>query len=574
METLNTKKKTKRAKCTLSAKIYEYGCSAPLTNEEVVNENLYQAHSYRNEWVAIERERRDSGNASVLELSAELASVQQYIESLGAHLDKIRANINIGRAKSRTWASVDMSVKADADRIKLAIKNAQSRQKEIKQRLKSDSSVKAVWAEANEVAGIKIKAARAEHFWGYYLTVEEGFKEIRKGTPPKFRRYTGEGKTGAQIQGGMSVDELLGCKNTQVQLWLTQLPNGRSKRQGKRARGLLSLRVGSDGRKPIWATVRLTLHRPLPAGCRIKQVNLLRRKVGTQSRWCVQFSVVRAETLSRPVAGTGICGIDMGFRKSGGDLRVAAWVGGDGQSGMLVLPADIIQRVHYVEGLQGIRDKAFDLCIPKVLYLRRNLPTPFWYDEATEHAHLWKDKAKLARLAVKWRDNRFSGDEFFYEIVEGWRKQDKHLLDWSSFERRAVRKYREQIYRKLAEDLSRRYAIVGIEDIDHRTFDTADKPEDSVSLPSPVRANRRIAALSILTKCIKERGVRVVEVPAAATTITCSNCGTVNTFKVRSGLIQTCSGCLTTWDRDENASMNILTLVKDQINRERSGLAN
>ena len=99
---------------------------------------------------------------------------------------------------------------------------------------------------------------------------------------------------------------------------------------------------------------------------------------------------------------------------------------------------------------------------------------------------------------------------------------------------------------------------IGIESLDLRRF--AETRDSDNKLGNAVRARRFRASVSELLEAIRNaaqrQGLRVVEVSAAYTSKTCSDCDAVNRG-LEADKTWTCTECGTIHDRDENATVNI-----------------
>lgn len=608
----------------MSTRIYNYGALEPTENLSVVDNNIFSYHRLKNQFAKIELWRRNLGNAAIetpadhpVRLAAEkLKATDDAMDALSEKTKKKRNHNLVSksaqgeayRGELAAFESVisgfekeehnygtrlsEISREIDAIKSEMqAIKDEHSRRNQAaraktkqpelaelksaaKIRLKSLRAThkalkdapgnKELWATLGCIAEEKRKAAYAGHFQGYYLPALEHTKRLGKGKPPRMKRYTGEGSTAAHIQGGMSCDELYACRNGQVRL---EPVSTRYKKTKTVQFAILWLRVGSEGRAPVWTKVPVIMHRPLPPEARIKDVFLHRRKIGTKSKWSVQF--VLNNVREKVAGGKGIVGLDVGWREVEGGLRVAYYTGNDGDASQFLLPDRVRPDLDKCSELQSLRDERFNAIVAEIKAVRDTLPE--WLQEATQYIHSWKNPARLAKLAIRWRDSRYAGDEFLYARVEGWRAQDKHLLEWQSNQRLQAIDHRLDEYRKLAKRLSRKYKHIVIEDIDLKELATAT-PQDEYNVKKE-RLNRLRASVRSLHGALKDSGMEVIvvdrEFPSSKR---CHSCGQLN--EIDSGPVHTCGGCGQTWDRDFNAAMNLMDFGIDKVRREGSGLAN
>ena len=159
---------------------------------------------------------------------------------------------------------------------------------------------------------------------------------------------------GIQLQGGLSWEEALACKDTQLRIEMIPLedrpthskagrflpradPNSRRSREQKTA--VVWFRVGSDDRKkPVWVKLLTAIHREPPPGTRIKLASLYKTLVGR--RICFELML----TLSRPEwerdrGFSGVVDLEIPAKPTLKDdgLHVAHAVGSDGQELSLVI---------------------------------------------------------------------------------------------------------------------------------------------------------------------------------------------------------------------------------------------
>ena len=397
------------------------------------------------------------------------------------------------------------------------------------------------WCNADEVVDAYRKARR-----------------IKKGAPPPslhFHRWAGStGKLQVRYQHGLAVDAL-SAGDTR----LTVTPTGA---RGKRQYGVVRIRASRE----TWLEAPIILHRPLPAGL-IRSAAVLRTPVGTHASWRLVIVVELPDGAGPAPTGTGAVGIDLGWRRVPSGLRAAAWSDDRGESGEVVLPQDWIEQHQKTEDIRSIRDQHFNITRAS---LARWLSTavavvPEWLGDATSTLPQWRAPGRLAALTLRWRENRFPGDDVAYAAAETWRKRDKHLLEYEANLRDQLLRRRRELYRVFAAGVAARYARVRLEVFDIR--DVAELPETGTgdALPLPVRHNRVLAAphilrLAVLNACGRT-GVTVESVSAVNTTHICHVCGSLERFDAAEHLSHRCGACGVAWDQDYNAARNLLVGV-------------
>lgn len=535
------------------SRVYEYGCLDPIEGLEKIEEQLRLAHRYRNRLVEIERQRRTAYRELIASSGhANLEAAQAAVDEAQAEVDRIlKAIAEQHRAEGTKRTSKELAEQLRDARAVLRERKAALR--EARRAVAQDPDMQMRIKQINDEANRALREARAscDVYWGTYLQMEAAAERARREKmDPKFKRWDGSGKLAVQLQGGLPVDALYGSDQ---RLRITEpLPV-----PGRKGRPLprLYFRVGSNGREPVWAVLPVIIHRPLPAEARVKWAYLLRRRIGTHYRYRVQFVLEFPSEIQREVGPDSVA-LDVGWRRVESGLRVAYWVGSDGQSGEVVLPTRWLTGMDKVDELRSRRDTDLELAKQALLEWLDGAEVPDWLRDETETLHAWRSQARLAALVLRWRENRFAGDEEIYERLEAWRKEDKHHYEHEANLRDRLLGWRREIYRVLAARLRERYGTVYLKDFDLRLA-ARPMPGHEVELPA-VRRARHLAGISQLRQALHDSGMTVVTVRAEHSTRACSWCGTVDEFDTARELRHTCSGCGREWDQDENAARNIL----------------
>jgi len=523
-----------------------YGTLAPTTGAEQMRKQLSLAHRYQHALCEIERNRR---------------AVRQ---------DVLDSEPTVTESRAAALALPERDRKAAWQAHRVAIKAAIAKHAE-------------ALAEIEERAKDLTRAARATCgcYWGTYLVVEDAMQRARRsGEEPRFRRWDGSGIVAVQIQGGLSVAELLAGEDTRARL----LPHaGPERAHGNRDRLRdIWIRVGSDGRAPIWAVVPIVYHRELPPDATIRWVRLAQHRVATHHQLSAQF-VIETEAAALPAPGLGTIAIDVGWRRVEGGMRVAAWVDDAGGEGTLVMPERLLIRWEKVADLRSIRDLNFNAALACLVKARRAGGLPPGIHEATQHAHQCEAPARLAALTLRWRRSvegaSLVGEHLLRITLEPWRRQDKHLLEWESHQRESVLRARRDLYRRFARQIAG-YRRVVVEHLDLRAFAELPEPtggQGSAEDPrtTAARGRRFTAALSELLGCaadaVQRAGGEWIEAKADWTTQTCHACGEREEFDAAGAIDHTCSACGAAWDQDLNAARNLLRAAQSSaVSGERS----
>lgn len=360
---------------------------------------------------------------------------------------------------------------------------------------------------------------------GTYWLVEDSVAAASKASgvdPIRAERFDETGRIGAAIQ---SVDRFPAASFRHKRVVLE--PADRSDPRYRPGNHVLSIAVGELSAQR-WIRWPVRVHRPLPDGAVVKQVAVQRTRVGHRFRWEVLVTVSFEQRRETDGEARGVVGMDVGWRREGALLRVATH---DGEDGCGVLCTDALEAFDYADAVRSVRDRAFD----EAKTHARSVGLP-----GAEHAHLWRDKARLHRLAL--------GHE---ELgTRWWRERDRHLEDIECGRRaRAVRR-RLDAYRAYADGLARRYRIVALEDMPMIGWVEGDQR---------YRDRQRAAAIGLLQQVIAERfgPERVDWVPTKNTTRTCPDCGEVRSEGVGPVVEWACEACGVVHHQDEGAARNI-----------------
>jgi hypothetical protein len=263
---------------------YAYGSKPPTENAALVHEQLWAGHRHQNDLIEIARNR------------------MAVVDAIWEPYKRARAVlVEAAKANGADWRAIPKSVLSPAD--------------------------EAATAYAKDVAlayGRALYAERRVH-WGTWLQIADAVQHaVSSGEQPRFQRWTGDGVIAVQLQHGMSPADLCACDD------------GRARLEGTGKHRTLWIRVGSEGRTPVWARFPLVYHREIPAEAKITWVRCVARRVATHTKWSAQFVLdgVDGEALPAPVGGT--VAIDVGWRKMDYGIRVATWIDDQGRSGDLL----------------------------------------------------------------------------------------------------------------------------------------------------------------------------------------------------------------------------------------------
>jgi hypothetical protein len=579
-------------------RVYRFGLLQPTENADVVREQMWLAHKYRNTLTEIERGRRAATrllHSSVGDIPALEADVEKAEEEHRGALDVILRH----RAKTRSRSETPemKGLEKEARRKRSIARKALS---DARRLLREDASVRAeegiIHSKKNELVRSARDYSGLGHngphrgAWGTYLLVESAadqaaHKPLYRGADASDPHFVRAGdvrrfRVGVQLQGGLPIADALAGADSQLRLasvedraWLDR--SGGAKRpphHGKRThmRTTLRMRVGSESRtKPIWATWPMIMHRPIPDGAIIKMVTVAVERIGPRECWYACFTVDLPAR--RATCGTGRIAMPVGWRtRPAGALRVAVLVDDrGGQPSEVTLDSEWISSLDKADELRRTRDTNFNAARDALnVWLTDRTDLPDWLLEARPHLWQWRSAGRLAALAKRWRNNRFVGDEDSYVALETWRYKDRHLWEWESSQRSKTLLRRREQYRKLAAHLAKEYGEVLLADTDKRVL--AKRGGVDVTENDTARLNRVRAAVSELEGAVRNAFLAAggiitkVDVSSgggesgAGATHECHLCGFPNEFDAALSVEQHCDGCDAMWDQDANMAKNML----------------
>jgi len=426
---------------------------------------------------------------------------------------------------------------------------------------------------ANEEAKLQRRASRAicGVYWGTYLQIEAAVDQAAKETSlffkgkprdPRFRRWGGSVMVATQLQGGLLALSALACDDSRLQIEMAELgPGPHSRRQLKLRKGTLRLRVGSDGRSPIWAEWPLQMHRPLPENGVIKWAKVIRRMVSDRDKWELQLTVEISP--EQPCHGEGTVAVDLGWRrKEDGTIRVGYVVDDCGLEEEIILDPGVVSGLRKSEDLRSIQDKAQAEMAARVIgWLKAQAELPPWLILATGFVDKWKSARRWRRLASIWAEHPDVGSEAL-SVLSAWAADSLHLWRWEAHQRRKSCLRRKDQYRCLAKRLAAEYRHLVLESKFLAKLQRHVEAEDEDVEIKAVRLQQRDAAGYELKQCLiyafRRANGTAVEVDPAMTTQRCNACGFEGRWDAAVEIDHTCEACGATWDQDANACRNLL----------------
>jgi Putative transposase DNA-binding domain len=615
-------------------KVYKFGLLRPTENGDLVIKQMRLAHTYGNSLVEIERGRR-AHIRGIYSSCGDEQSLERAVADIEATVVDVAKAIKARRAETRSRSEKqsdrdalrDARQKLSAARAELsAYRRSLRDDPEIVARIalvdgakdrsvesgKRDSSKRNDGLAAQLHRSARTEAVEHGLYWGTYLLVEKAHQAARsapfyadgKPNDPRFSRWENEGLVGVQIQHQAGKADMLPCdlfgNDTRVRVDPVDARAWTSPVRGERrrlSRTVLHLRVGSEGRAPIWASWPMIMHRPLPEGAVIKWVVVGVRRVGPREEWTCDITVdvpdvdVEPNDRGAPISGPrgSAVAVHLGWLETGSGLRVATWMDTSGETGELVIGkggldetdidggrGGVLSGIRKADDIRSIRDKNFNAARDSLvawlrehdmvewmrsLTIRRGLAVP---SKAQALAYLsgWRSPARLASLARRWRDARFDGDEDVFASLESWRYHDYHLWEWECNQRIGALRRRREVYRRFAATIAGRYSTVLVDGV--KLDGLARRPTTEASgEATAARTNRQSASVSelrnVLENAVSSQHGKATRIESAGLSISCPECGTKDDAHADVASHSfACTSCTFVRDVDKTALMNML----------------
>lgn len=567
----------KRTKDDVGCRIYTYGARIDKDDIGTCFDILREANRFYNAFIEIERYRFEANEALHASLSKRYIPFKEAAEQADEVYELAKKEArkkNSAKRKRAPSAEDEAELKKLKAEKKAAFAKLSKLGREIRKKPKYEKGYEKIKDKVSDLrSNVRTESSAA---WGTRGEAETAAQAATSAVyqlakkrhvpakPPRFKAFDGSGKIAVQLQKKRAVSDVTDDAHPQLILPTEDGHGNVPWREGK-------IRIGSVTRlDPIWLNFQVKLHRPIPEDSEIRRAWLKATRVGVHTRWELQLVIARKKEvwekdIQHRQAKKGVIAIDLGWRmRPDGDLRVAAFSGDDGYEGEITLPSDYIQRWLKTFELASIRKKRFNDAIAYLVEWRKKhlKKLPKWFLEDTCTAHQWRSQNRLARLVIKWRNNRFSGDRYIFQKMEGdeesWRVKDKHLLTWEAHQRRRCINWRKALYHDFAVDLAEDYGHVVIENIEwSKLYEQPDIFSRVTGTEEKIlKKYRNMASVASLRNILigAFRTSDIVE--AADTTRRCHACGNICEWD-HVILHHTCEYCGEKWDHDYNAARNI-----------------
>ena len=510
---------------TKPAKVYEYGARLSREAQEVAFDILRKAHAYRNKLVELDLLRRSLWYKTLGEYDDRLPGLFKERDELYEEKARTEKAIRKIRAirRSKLMEEGDLRplkhIRAEIKALSAIINPLVDAVKAIPgfEERKIQLGVEAAKRKAVERAAFLANGL----YGGSASLVEDACKTFGADEPPRFARYEpGYGRIGTQVRSTAKA-------SSYIQI---DPPNGK--------RCPARIRILSDKRDPVWLEFEVNMHRPLPEDGIITYVWLKPKVVGNRTNWYLQL------TVSKPVweqkwLGEHVLAVMPGWTSVAGGVQAARCVGTDGSYFTIDIPNDRINKMIAGEDLQHFMDSKFNEVRDSLLEFLKDKNNesiiPEWLWLCSEHLGKWRSHHRLRELTIKWRDNRFEGDETIYNECETWRKWSRQRYHQKASEEENRANWRKNFYRELACELAEDYGTLVFPDINwaklmkkEEDLEYEESKSKKVYMTKEGNRNRKAAAPGTLVTILSQR-IPAVKVDAK-------------------GVDEYCGACLEPWD--------------------------
>ena len=590
-------------------RVYSYGCRPPCTEAAAVDMQLRLSHNFQAEitafaakkWNAIEhlfRKARPVEHAAYVaaESAASQAAERVYLMRSTKAVKAPKGDEDAARDLKEAIKDLEAAREVEKEAFeawRLARKAATPK---LRPRLGMCSRglyarQKKAYAEAG-VAGLA---------WGTRLKIQEFVERAAESSAkhwhaPEVHEWEEDGILAVQLQNGLAFKDAIACKDTRFQLKIIKaaewhqlqehsglghdgkpLPAAKEGREKRFA--VARIRIGSDGRSPIWADFPIKIHRFPADEALIKWAMVVKRRIGLRYEWDMQIIVeedgpeIRTEDLTLAV--------NLGWRQMEDDtVRIGYVIGSDGYHEDVRVPTRVVEHITKAKSIASQATKNFEAAKESILRWTTDADVvPAWLSAMVENVQLWRNPGRFDNLLRVWEGNRFAGDEQMFDALMAWKKQHRHLRFWAADEETKARRMRKDIYRNTAAKWTEKYSHIVVTSIDLRDFSEIPNPEDGKKTAgSEQRRIKSLAAPSILRGAIKNaaiwKGSKFDEIlesrdvggkkkrkkgkPSAAPTQTCNKCGVRGSFDTRPNVMLKCLSCGEEFDQDANHCLNLL----------------
>ncbi|PWB44639.1 MAG: hypothetical protein C3F19_00810 [Rhodocyclales bacterium] len=439
--------------------IYEYGCRLDAECLPDVSRQFDLAHRLYNDCVAAIRAARDEAEAVLRAAHPDYACACAHVDALDAEFKAAKAdNDEEGMKRVRAmereaWAAC-RPLRAQAKR------EAGDKLRQVYGRIGKNSG-----QELHRLA----EAAKCEGL--YWNTADETLAAVLQawdkvkgsGGQVQFRRRSERTQDHISVRftaaGGVSAGDVLAGYHSLVSLGE---PGFRADRPDAKAYPGFRFSLGNKLHARGW----WQNHRSFPEGARVTTVRLVRKRIGPDVRWALQFQLAVEEEHVPKINGipkkrAPLAALHFGWSMSDDGLRriAATCDSGDAAAAQFIdLPYDIQEDFARAKAVQSRRDTLRDEFVNLALK-GDNIAMQGWMEDCIERLHMLRRlpvqhiaPSRLCHLNGMLRD---SGTP--WADLDTYAREDRLLWQEQRHIERRTRNRRLYFYRHLALDLVRRY---------------------------------------------------------------------------------------------------------------------
>lgn len=279
-----------------------------------------------------------------------------------------------------------------------------------------------------------------------------------------------------------------------------------------------------------------TVHRP------VRDRDQGKFRMAARERWELHVVHHDVEARTTPTPDAGVVGVDIGWRRVDGGIRIGSAVGACGYS-QLVIPDRVLNDGDRADGIRAVRDRYTDQARALIMSLRDAHP---WLVAHTEAIHAWRRIGRFVPvvnlICARVNTHPTDGLGWVALALAAWLGKDQHLREYEAGLRRSQRLSVQGRQREWVAAILRRATVVGIEDDVlnvARMRQRGVTPEDTRQAAVAHTAASPGALRTLIAQMAVSRGIRVVEVrpkptcsscsaaitPGASPTVVCDTCG-------------------------------------------------
>jgi hypothetical protein len=568
--------------------VRKYGILQPMNWGKDCSDHLFLQNKLWNRLVEIYRENRNAyasligSDNDVAVINSEIDAVKLSLIEMGNQRKELRKS---GRAKTGVHTE-RLDQKNSEAKLHLKSLLLQSKEKKIAAKEQINAASTALKdLSAHHYDLIKDARNASGLWWGNYNAVCKSYdiarsRALKTGAELNFHRFDGSGRFTCQIQGGMSVKDLLSGSQAIAQIRLVDgttfmeaagcnppsvLLQEVGSRRDSRQYGILSITVytckvesGSPTRRML--DFPIILHRPLPEDGVLKELHVNRRRVGADFEWSATLTF-SSDLANVANASTLECGINVGWKVVADGMRIATISDNLGNVEHITLPTDVSDRLAYADN--NLKSRIDTLVNDSFAWL-----LDCWSGDIPESL---VDVRSMLRRAKKPNETKFAKAVFMWRECSDFmpsklaeaelkRKAIKRLSNEFSNLKDKVLRRRLDFYRVVTGKLAEKYSRIVLDKIDLSELARLESKNGMpTELNGKARRNRVVASVSEFRQWLENQCKKtgsVVEYRLIRSTHICSVCGC--SIEPQEGLYLACSECQTVIDRDENASTNLL----------------